>query len=166
MYRICNLNNAEILFGPCPSGDALSESIQNYSKEGINIVISLLEEHEEEFLGLIHERHLCEQEEIIFFHFPIVDRSIPSFQRLVHDIDILYNYTFSNNRIFIHCRHGIGRSALITASLMIKHGMTPIEALDIISLKRGLRVPETFSQIKLLSAYYEFISQKQRENEL
>lgn len=155
MYSICKINNAELLFGPCPSQlIPLNESIKSYVNQGIDVVISLLEEHEQNAIGLEEESLLCEEAGIIFFHFPIVDVSVPSLNRLSQNINTFYEYTLTKNKMFIHCKHGIGRSAMVTASLMIKNGMDLKESLDIISSKRGLRVPETISQKKLLSAYY------------
>ena len=121
MYSICKINNAELLFGPCPSQlIPLNESIKSYVNQGIDVVISLLEEHEQNAIGLEEESLLCEEAGIIFFHFPIVDVSVPSLNRQSQNINTFYEYTLTKNKMFIHCKHGIGRSAMVTASLMIK----------------------------------------------
>ena len=82
--------------------------------------------------------------------------NIPSFKKLIEFEETLYNKIYSTDKIYIHCRHGIGRSALVVASLLVRSGMKLTEALMIIETKRGLKVPETLSQRKLLYAYSDY----------
>lgn len=155
MFSICKINKAEILFGPCPSQLVpLTGSIKEYCDKGITIIISLLEEEEEQLIGLANERAFCEDQGIAFYQFPITDRGIPSLSRLTQQLELFYALTFTHNKIYIHCKHGIGRSALLTASLMVRDGQDIKQVLETIASKRGINVPETLSQKKLLSAYY------------
>jgi protein-tyrosine phosphatase len=48
--------------------------------------------------------------------------------------------------VAVHCRQGIGRSALIIAGLLVSAGMTPEAALERVSVARGQPVPETPEQ--------------------
>ncbi|MDP2708210.1 MAG: hypothetical protein Q8O70_12020, partial [Burkholderiales bacterium] len=46
----------------------------------------------------------------------------------------------------IHCRQGIGRSALLAACLLIMTGVDPDTAFQRLSAARGCAVPETAEQ--------------------
>jgi protein-tyrosine phosphatase len=48
--------------------------------------------------------------------------------------------------IAIHCRQGIGRSALIAASVLVLSGFAPDKAFDLLSKARGYTLPETEEQ--------------------
>ncbi len=52
------------------------------------------------------------------------------------------------HRIVIHCRGGIGRSGLLTASLLVSSGIEPEAAIRQVSDARGFSVPETAQQIQ------------------
>lgn len=158
MYYITTLNNASVLFGPCPDRNLpLQESINAYKEKGIELVISLLKEHEISELNLEDEEKFCLSVGISYLHLPITDMSIPSLKRFSDFIELLYKITNDKKMMYIHCLHGIGRSSLVTAGLLIRSGIPIKEALKLIADKRGLNVPETFSQKKLLSLYEKSI---------
>jgi protein-tyrosine phosphatase len=58
-------------------------------------------------------------------------------------------------KVLIHCRQGIGRSGMIAACLLIDSGVPVEEALQTLSSKRGLPVPETEEQRRWLERYSE-----------
>jgi protein-tyrosine phosphatase len=47
---------------------------------------------------------------------------------------------------------GIGRSSIIAAAILLKHGMIGCEIIEHISLIRGLKVPDTEEQLAWLMA--------------
>jgi protein-tyrosine phosphatase len=55
--------------------------------------------------------------------------------------------------IAIHCRQGIGRSALIAASLLVLGGIAPEAAFQRVSEGRGCSVPETSEQRQWLMEF-------------
>ncbi len=162
MYSITTINNSLILFGACPDSNTipLSESINSYKLAGVDLIVSLLEEHEQIDLNLEDEEKICSLMGLSFYHFPIPDMSIPSLARFTDNIDCLYKYTYDKKMIYIHCRHGIGRSSLVTAGLMLRGGMILDDVLELISQKRGLLVPATLAQRKLIWSYAKTINSK------
>ena len=46
----------------------------------------------------------------------------------------------------IHCRAGNGRAGIVVASVLIKSGMEPNSAFELVSDKRGVEVPDTEEQ--------------------
>ena len=153
MYWITQINKSQIGFGPCPSEEQLEQELLSYQTEGIKLVVSLLEEMEIDSCGCTNEDKICIAKNIEYLIFPIRDMSIPSLKSLINFIELLYAKTYLADKIYIHCRHGIGRSSLVVASLLVRSGMELKGALLLMEQKRGLKVPETLSQKKLLSAY-------------
>ena len=63
-------------------------------------------------------------------------------------IDQLHGYLGNGGGVAIHCRMGIGRSSLVAACLLVKSGFLADDAFGSISRDRGMRVPDTLSQIE------------------
>ena len=49
-------------------------------------------------------------------------------------------------KITVHCRQGIGRSGLVATCLLVKKGISPGAAVEMVSGARGEPVPETSEQ--------------------
>ena len=47
----------------------------------------------------------------------------------------------------VHCRAGIGRTGMVTVSILLHSGYDPLDAFARISDKRGIVVPDTQEQI-------------------
>lgn len=115
--------------------------------EGIAVVVSLLEPAEVHDLGLQREAALCQSHGMAFLSFPVPDRGLPESRsvalRLAHDLAARLT---DGQTVLIHCRAGIGRSAVITAGVMIRLGVDATEALGRIAAARSVRVPDTDEQ--------------------
>ncbi|NJO83100.1 MAG: hypothetical protein HC828_09955, partial [Blastochloris sp.] len=84
---------------------------------------------------------------IEFLAFPIVDRHVPAMNaETTAFLQTLSNRYESGNTIVIHCRLGVGRSALVAASLLAMTGMPEDVAFARIEQVRGCRVPDTPEQ--------------------
>lgn len=129
------------------AGDWLEDEVAAWRNEGINAVVCLLETDEIDELGLRGEADLCRKAGITFVSFPIRDRgvpgSVPDTARLARSIvDRLHE----GKAEAIHCRAGIGRSALIAACTLVLCGLDPDIALSRIADVRGVAVPDTDEQ--------------------
>ena len=82
-----------------------------------------------------------------FLSFPIPDRAVPGSRsaalQLAQD---LAARLATGDAALIHCRAGIGRSAVIAACVMIRLGIDAAEALARITAARGVPVPDTDEQ--------------------
>jgi len=56
-----------------------------------------------------------------------------------------------------HCRAGIGRSGMMTASVLLHQGLTVREAFARISAARGLIVPDTPGQLEWVESNYAIL---------
>lgn len=127
--------------------DWLADDITAWAGEGIAVVVSLLEQAEVHDLGLQREAALCEGHGMAFVSFPIPDRGCPdngsAVLRLAQDLAARLT---DGATVLIHCRAGIGRSAVIATCVMSRLGVDAGEALARIAAARGVDVPDTEEQ--------------------
>jgi len=125
------------------------------------MVISLLEPHEISELGLSEEAGLCEQRGMTFTSFPIPDRGVPSSLR---ETDVIARTIADRVRegksAAVHCRAGIGRSALIIACALAYLGITPQAAFAMIGQARGVPVPDTDAQRDWVAAFHDWLTSR------
>ena len=128
-------------------GDWLADDLGALRSTGIDVLVSLLTPEEAEELGLRGEQELSHAQSLRFISFPILDRSVPASPAGVDNLIKELKVEMAAGRaIGIHCRAGIGRSALVAACLLTKEGVTPKEAFERISAARRCPVPDTSEQ--------------------
>ena len=127
-------------------GDWLPRDTDLWRRAGLNVVVSLLEPSEERDLDLTNEAATVAASGLDFRAFPIPDRGVPSRQATAQFTAQLAADLRAGKNVGIHCRQGIGRSAVVAAATLISGGMDAATALSNISASRGLRVPETDEQ--------------------
>jgi phage/plasmid-like protein (TIGR03299 family) len=110
-----------------------------HAVEGDNVVVSLLTADEVAELELQDEERLCGDCGLHFISFPIPDRGVPfSMSETSQVVDLILDELWAGKAVVVHCRMGIGRSALIAACLLKSQGIGVDEAFAMISLARGL----------------------------
>ena len=128
-------------------GDWLEDEVQGWKRAGINVVVSLLEPAEDEALQLQQEAEVVVSDGLRFVRFPIPDRGVPPSQieagAVLRD---LVQALQEGKQIAVHCRQGIGRSALIAGGALVMAGVPAETALQTVGLARGLAIPETPEQ--------------------
>jgi protein-tyrosine phosphatase len=144
------------LMGRPRAGDWLMDEISRLKAEGADVVVSLLENDEVRELELGQESELCRQAGVRFVHFPIPDRGVPSSSSETAELArALCAQVSDGEAVVIHCRAGIGRSALMAGCVLSCAGVEPAVALDLISTARQLRVPDTDAQIRWLRDFHD-----------
>jgi protein-tyrosine phosphatase len=130
-------------------GDWLEDEVADWREAGIDTVVSFLTPDEVAEFDLQAEKDLSEAQGIRFVSFPIPDRGVPASQRaaaaLVQDLE---QSLADGEKVALHCRQSVGRSALIAAYLLILEGEEPQPAFDRIRSSRGVQVPDTAEQIQ------------------
>ena len=76
-----------------------------------------------------------------FLHLPTPDHHASSPQMLDQGVEFARSHLARNERVLIHCEHGIGRSALLALCVLVDGGMEPIEALRLAKHRRGVISP-------------------------
>ena len=135
--------------------DGLQADLELVRDAGIDTLVSLLTEDDNEELGLTDEGTTAAQLGMKFFSYPIPDRCTPSdiasFRRLVTE---LRDQVRTGRSVGAHCRGCIGRSTVLIASVMIALGWDAIQALRLIERARGFTVPDTPEQLEWILNFH------------
>ncbi len=135
-------------------GDWLEDEVRAWRQAGLDVVVSLLTEDEIADFALAGDAELCQANGLQFLSFPITDRGVPSSRKATLElVKKLEELLASGKKVGIHCRQGIGRSAVLAACLLVLSGMNPDSAFQRISAARGCPVPETMEQRQWVVAF-------------
>jgi protein-tyrosine phosphatase len=153
IYWLHNFENASrlgIMARPRPN-EWLESDILSLKKQGVQLIVSLLDRNEIYELGLGKEEELCLVHGIEYINFQIPDRNVPKMDPGFHTfIRQLKDKIAGGSHVVIHCRMGIGRSSIIAGCLLLGPMYKTGEVIAHISKIRGLRVPDTDAQIAWL----------------
>ena len=132
----------------------LDDEMRALKSGGIDTLVSLLEKHEAEWLGLGDEPAAAKKAGMQFLSYPIRDTQVPartaSFRSFVAD---LAERLHAGERIGVHCRGSIGRATVTAACTLIHLGWRPGDALNAVEATRGCPVPDTEEQRAWIMAY-------------
>lgn len=156
IFKLQPISAGHLYIMPCPRPQVLAEDMAYYMNLGINTIVCLLEKPEMIARGLALEEHLCRELDLRFEHFAIPDRAIPSNLNAFHAlVDKLDAELKQGRHLAIHCYAGIGRTGVLAGSLLIRNGMTPQAAIELMSTIRGRNMPQTQAQYEFLMKYDE-----------
>lgn len=159
IFWIDQIEKCRIGISARPQGfSQLENEILALKAQNINFIFSLLEDHEIEQFGLIKEEFYCKKYTIRFDSLPIRDNLIPGFQRFAEKIDHLFSEIADIENFVVHCNHGLGRSGLLVAGLLLKSGKKLEDVLKILEVNRGFQCPASMSQMKFIRAYANFLN--------
>jgi protein-tyrosine phosphatase len=148
VYPITDATPNHIAIVARPRGnDWLCEEINALSREGIEILVSMLTDEEAEELGLNDESAECAAVGISFVNVAIPDRSVPSdTNAFLRSVEQLATRVREGRYLAVHCRASIGRSSVLAASILVRLGWDAKTAFDAIEAARGYSVPDTSEQ--------------------
>ena len=135
-------------------GDWLEEDVRAWRRAGIDMVVSLLTEEESDEFELAQESQLSQAAGMKFVSFPTPDRGVPDSSALFFALVRALEHDLAEGKtVTVHCRQGIGRSALVAASLLVLTGLETDAAFERVSAARGCPVPETEEQRHFVLAF-------------
>ena len=148
VYPITDATPNQIAIVARPRGnDWLCEEISAFSREGIEILVSMLTDEEAEELGLNDESAECAAAGIRYVNVAIPDRSVPSdTNAFLRSVEQLATRVREGRYLAVHCRASIGRSSVLAASILVRLGWDAKTAFDAIQAARGCSVPDTSEQ--------------------
>ncbi len=135
-------------------GDWVRDDLAGWKRAGIDTVLSLLTPEEEMDLDLRDEGGEAGTLGMEFVSFPIPDRQIPKSEaKLAQVMERVDGLLSDGKNVVVHCRQGVGRSGLVAACLLVKRGISPGAAVEMVSASRGVPVPETAGQRDWIDHY-------------
>lgn len=161
LYWVNSLSEGHLAIMAAPRPEAcLDQVLTAWRGDGVDIVVSLVEQPE--LPGLVEaERALCEEFGLDFVWFPVRDKTVPPSPDAVLTLASRLAQDILNGRsVAIHCRAGIGRSALLAACVLIRLNIDATVALDMLTDARGVEVPETEAQRQWILNFGETVSAK------
>jgi protein-tyrosine phosphatase len=136
------------------AGDWLPDEVASWRRSGLDVIVSLLQDDEVEELGLEHKQAACVEAGLRFVCFPVPDRGVPgSAEALSQLVTSLAEDMRQGRGVGIHCRIGVGRSALVAVCVMRSLGLSLESAWEAVQRSRGLSVPDTPQQRAWVSAW-------------
>ena len=153
LYWIAGLTDGHLAIMRAPQPEELERAILYWKAEGVDILVSLLEQAE--VPGLVEaERDLCDEFGIAFLWFPIRDGSVPPSIGMFNSlIATLGEAVATGKSVAIHCRAGIGRSALVAAAVLNYLHIDAGSGLDMVAEARKAEVPQTEEQRQWILSY-------------
>jgi predicted protein tyrosine phosphatase len=123
-------------------GDWLRDEVNALSREGIEVLVSMLTEEESKELGLETESEDCEAVAIRFVSLPIPDRSVPSDTHdFLRSVERLAEMVRDGRSLAVHCRASIGRSSVLAVSVLVRLGWDANEASTRLNQHAAARSP-------------------------
>lgn len=148
LYWLSDKWPGRLAIAPRPrGGDWLDDELASWKLAGVNVVVSLLTSDEVAHFDLGEEQRAAVLQGIEFVSFPVLDRDVPESMEGIAELAAkLAGDVRAGRNVVVHCRQGIGRSAVLAAAVLILLGVPPDEAIQQISLVRQCPVPETAEQ--------------------
>ncbi len=136
-----------LLAGVYPGGVSPEATLENLGRLvdcGIRRIISLIEDHEMEYLGkrfATYERELSRIAletgiELSRASFPIEDMGAPSPRLMCLILDEIDAAIAMGRPVYLHCWGGRGRTGTVVGCYLVRHGLTGGQALDRIKILR------------------------------
>ena len=133
-------------------GLELDNAVAGWRAANLDVVVSMLEAEEAEDLGLGLQERLCGKQGIIFLNCPVPDHGLPEDRAAFLAVaDQVLEHVRAGRRAAAHCFAGIGRSPLLVATVLVRHGLDPDIAWARVSQARGIVVPDTDAQWQWLA---------------
>jgi atypical dual specificity phosphatase len=138
------IDDGRLIAGPHPSA-----SVEATGRGAV--LDALLRDQVSLFLDLTQRAELEPYEQLLptsvrFLRAPIHDFSIPSSARLAQTLDVIDAELARGGVVYVHCWAGCGRTGVVVACWLIRHGHPPEDALADVARLRGPGCPQTLEQ--------------------
>ena len=133
---------------PCPlGGKKLEDEVALLKRQGTDVLASMLTEEEAREFELEDEADCCARNAIEFVSYPVPDHEVPAdYEAFASFVKLLSDRLAEGKSVAIHCFAGIGRSGLAASCVLVAQGMSPEEAIRVLSSARGVSIPYTDEQ--------------------
>jgi protein-tyrosine phosphatase len=155
LYPITRSGSGRLSTMARPRGGAwLLDELHALRRIGVEVLVCALTAAEQIELGLAEEATACRIAGLEFVTIPIPDRGLPDDERALRQVlDHLHTALAGGQHVVVHCRAGIGRASLLAGALLVREGLSPEQAWDLLATARGLPVPDTDQQRQWLQRF-------------
>jgi hypothetical protein len=156
LYPITECPAGRLALMPRPrAGDWLEDEALSWQRQGLDVVVSLLQDSEVNELGLADEAAACERAGLRFIRFPIPDRGVPASEATASElVSALAAELRAGRGVGVHCRIGVGRSASLAVCVLAALGVAVEAAWASVQRSRGLSVPDTPMQRDWVAGWF------------
>lgn len=152
---LCPGKRGESLLGARWERD-LAVDLKTIGSWGASLVVTLMEDHELQQLGVAEFPTMARTEGLAWIHLPIVDVSIPN-EAWINAWrneygPALRQALLQGSSVLLHCRGGLGRTGLVAALLLIDLGLENQQAIDLVRTARPGAI-ETRQQEAFVKSY-------------
>ncbi len=156
LYWIESIDRGRLAIAPRPrGGEWLSGEFAQWQRAGLDVVVSLLTDEEVSELRLQREETQAKENGLLFLRLPIKDRCIPESRAEAKGlIATITNLLREGKGVCVHCRMGIGRSALIAAGVLLGLGNDVAAAFRLVENARKMKVPDTDEQVEWVQGLF------------
>jgi atypical dual specificity phosphatase len=128
-------------------------------KENVKAVLTMNEDHE---LAYSIPKSEWNTLNVNYMQMPITDYvGVASLDQIKQCVDFIYKHKEMNQCVYVHCKAGRYRSALIVACYLIRdQRLQPFEVINRLKELRPSVVLEKPRQLNAMNSYYEFLYSK------
>ncbi len=141
----------------CPGrsdrGRDLAADLDAIAQMGTAHVVALLTSAEMEWAGVADLPGEVDRRGMGFVHLPIPDQGVPTATEVTALSARIRGWLAADEDVVVHCMGGLGRSGLVSASVLVDLGFAAEDAIQEIRDVRDPRAVETQAQEAFVSAY-------------
>lgn len=115
-------------------GRILPADIPRLAKTGVTRVVDTRSEHKDDAEALGREG-------IELLYLPTPDTYPLTVEQLMEGSRWINEQIAQNQKVLVHCEHGVGRSVLLTAAALVASGMSAHDAIDLVQARRWQAAP-------------------------
>jgi len=111
----------------------LALDIKSIIDTGATVLVTLVESHELDYLGVSDLGQQCQEAGLEWHHLPIEDQCAPdeSFELLWAEVGEELRLSLRDGGVFVlHCMGGLGRTGTVAARLLVELGESPESAIE------------------------------------
>ena len=128
------LNMSWVMANLAVGGRVLPRDLPRLAKAGVTAVVDTRSEHQDDEAALAGNG-------IQLLHLPAPDTFPLSVEQLRRGADWVNTQIAQGHRVLVHCEHGVGRSVLLTAAVLVEQGMSAHEAILLVQRRRWQAAP-------------------------
>lgn len=127
-------------------GEELARELATLSRAGVDVLVCLLTDDELVELGLEGEADAARDAGLELIRMPVPDLTVPPVGQALALARRLAGRLARGAEVVVHCRAGVGRSSVLAAAVLVCEGVPEEQAWALITMARGLQVPDTEEQ--------------------